>query len=41
MTVDLPHHRIHAAIDREPAVLEAPLEFEVRPSALRVLVPPT
>ena len=40
MTVDLPHHRIHAAIDGEPAVLEAPLEFEVKPRALRVLAPP-
>jgi diacylglycerol kinase family enzyme len=41
LTVDLPHRRIHAAIDGEPAVLEAPLEFEVKPRALRVLVPPT
>jgi diacylglycerol kinase family enzyme len=32
--------RLHAAIDGEPAVLEPPLEFEVRPRALRVLVPP-
>ncbi len=40
LTVDLPDHRIHAAIDGEPAVLHAPLEFEVEPRALRVLVPP-
>jgi len=33
--------RIHAAIDGEPVVLETPLEFEVRPGALRVLVPPS
>jgi diacylglycerol kinase family enzyme len=33
--------RIHAAIDGEPVVLEPPLEFEVRPRALRVLVPPS
>jgi len=32
--------RIHAAIDGEPAVLEAPLEFEIRPRALRLLLPP-
>jgi diacylglycerol kinase family enzyme len=40
LTVDLPNHRIHAAIDGEPVVLEAPLEFEIEPQALRVLVPP-
>ena len=40
LRVDLPHHRIHAAIDGEPVVLEAPLDFEVEPKALRVLVPP-
>jgi diacylglycerol kinase family enzyme len=40
LTVDLPHQRIHAAIDGEPVVLEAPLEFEIRPRRLRVLVPP-
>jgi diacylglycerol kinase family enzyme len=30
---------LHAAIDGEPVVLGAPLDFEVRPRALRVLVP--
>jgi diacylglycerol kinase family enzyme len=40
LEVDLPHHRIHAAVDGEPLVLEAPLEFEIEPLALRVLVPP-
>jgi len=40
LRVDLPNHRIHAAIDGEPVVLEAPLEFELEPQALRVLVPP-
>jgi diacylglycerol kinase family enzyme len=30
---------LHAAIDGEPDVLEAPLEFEIRPRALRVLLP--
>lgn len=34
------HGRLHAAIDGEPAILQAPLELEVRPRALRVLVPP-
>lgn len=30
---------LHAAIDGEPVVLEAPLEFGVRPRGLRVLLP--
>jgi diacylglycerol kinase family enzyme len=30
---------LHAAIDGEPVVLRAPLDFEVRPRALRVLLP--
>jgi len=41
LSVDLPGHRIHAAIDGEPAVIEAPLEFKIEPRALRVLVPPS
>jgi diacylglycerol kinase family enzyme len=39
LRVDLPDHRIHAVIDGEPVVLEAPLEFELEPQALRMLVP--
>jgi diacylglycerol kinase family enzyme len=31
--------RIHAALDGEPVVFDAPLEFDIRPRALRVLVP--
>jgi len=31
---------LHAAIDGEPVVLPAPLDFEIRPRALRVLLPP-
>ena len=31
---------LHAAVDGEPVLLPAPLEFEVRPRGLRVLVPP-
>jgi len=31
---------LHAAIDGEPVVLPAPLDFELRPRALRVLLPP-
>jgi diacylglycerol kinase family enzyme len=38
-SVESAHRRIHAAIDGEPVVLESPLEFEIRPRALRVLVP--
>jgi diacylglycerol kinase family enzyme len=40
-SVEASHARIHAAIDGEPVVLETPLEFEVKPGALRVLVPPS
>jgi diacylglycerol kinase family enzyme len=31
--------RVHAAIDGEPAVLEPPIELEIRPRALRILLP--
>ena len=41
LTVESSHRRIHAAIDGEPVVLENPLEFEIKPGALRVLVPPS
>jgi diacylglycerol kinase family enzyme len=37
--VDSTHPRIHAAIDGEPVVLAPPLEFDIKPRALRVLVP--
>jgi diacylglycerol kinase family enzyme len=37
--VHSPHHEIPAAVDGESTVLAAPLEFRVRPGALRVLVP--
>ena len=39
-TVESNRPRIHAAIDGEPVILPGRLEFEVRPRALRVLVPP-
>ena len=32
--------RLHAAADGDPVILEPPLEFEIRPRGLRVLVPP-
>lgn len=32
--------RLRAATDGEPVILGAPLEFEIRPRGLRVLVPP-
>jgi diacylglycerol kinase family enzyme len=32
-------NRVHVAIDGEPDVLTPPLEFEIRPGALRVLLP--
>jgi diacylglycerol kinase family enzyme len=31
--------RVHAAVDGEPALLDSPLEFEIRPRALRTLLP--
>jgi diacylglycerol kinase family enzyme len=40
-SVEASHPHIHAAIDGEPVELETPLEFEVKPRALRVLVPPS
>ena len=39
-TVDARAGSLRAAIDGEPARLETPLEFEIDPGALRVLVPP-
>jgi diacylglycerol kinase family enzyme len=39
-TIDAPSHSLRAAVDGEPARLEAPLELRVEPLALRVLVPP-
>jgi diacylglycerol kinase family enzyme len=39
-TISAGRDHVHAAIDGEPVVLPAPLEFELRPRALRVLVPP-
>lgn len=38
--VDARAGSVRAAIDGEPARLETPLEFELEPGALRVLVPP-
>lgn len=40
LTVSSPRPRLHAALDGEAVVLRPPLEFELRPRALRVLVPP-
>lgn len=40
LRVEPPRSRVHAAIDGEPVVLESPLEFEIRPRAMRVRVPP-
>jgi diacylglycerol kinase family enzyme len=38
--VDASDGRIEAAVDGEPGVLETPIEFRIKPAALRVLVPP-
>jgi len=40
LRVEPPRPRVHAAIDGEPIILESPLEFEIRPRALRVRMPP-
>jgi diacylglycerol kinase family enzyme len=37
--VDAAEHRLEAAVDGEPDVLETPVEFRIEPRALRVLVP--
>jgi diacylglycerol kinase family enzyme len=39
-TLEAPRGHLHAAIDGEAVVLPAPLDFDIRPRALRVLVPP-
>ena len=39
LRVEAGHPRLHAAVDGEPAMLEPPLEFEIRPRALRVRTP--
>jgi diacylglycerol kinase family enzyme len=39
LRVELGRPHVHAAVDGEAVVLEAPLELELRPRALRVLVP--
>jgi diacylglycerol kinase family enzyme len=38
-TVGSKRSRIHAAVDGEPVLLGTPLEFEIRPRALRLLAP--
>jgi diacylglycerol kinase family enzyme len=40
LRVEPPRPRVHAAIDGEAVVLESPLDFEIRPRALSVRVPP-
>jgi diacylglycerol kinase family enzyme len=39
LRVESRRRRVHVAIDGEPVVLQPPLDFELRPRALRVLVP--
>ena len=40
MRIEGPRDHLHAAVDGEPELLPSPLELEIRPGALRVLVPP-
>lgn len=37
--IELPDARVRGAVDGEPALFETPLEFEVLPRALRLLIP--
>jgi len=37
--IELPDARVRAAVDGEPALFETPLELDVLPQALRVLIP--
>jgi diacylglycerol kinase family enzyme len=39
VTIDTAAHRVRAAVDGEPEVLQTPLDFRIEPRALRVLVP--
>jgi diacylglycerol kinase family enzyme len=39
LTIDARGHRLRAAVDGEPEVLETPLEFRTEPLALRLLLP--
>ena len=39
ITIASRHPRVHAAVDGEPVVLAPPVDFEIRPRALRVLLP--
>lgn len=39
LTVESRHRRLHVATDGEVNMLDTPLEYEIRPRALRVLVP--
>jgi diacylglycerol kinase family enzyme len=40
LTIDAPGHRLRAAVDGEPEVVRTPVELEIEPQALRMLVPP-
>ena len=40
LTVETRHGRLHVATDGEVTLMETPLEYAIRPGALRVLVPP-
>jgi diacylglycerol kinase family enzyme len=39
LTIDARNHRLRAAVDGEPEVLDTPLEFRIEPRALRLLLP--
>jgi hypothetical protein len=36
--IEASRSRVHAAIDGEPVLLESPLEFEIKPGGLRLLL---
>jgi diacylglycerol kinase family enzyme len=39
IVVETRHSRLHVAADGEVAVMDTPLEYRIRPRALRVIVP--
>lgn len=39
LSIDTRHHRIRVATDGEVTVMETPLQYRIRPGALRVIVP--
>jgi diacylglycerol kinase family enzyme len=39
VSIELARHRVSVALDGEVAIMRPPLEYRIRPRALRVIVP--